>query len=143
MAKTDAGPDPVYDFTLPATRLQQAERVRNTLKRLNTPQARAALKRHLKNRGDLGRIIRLYPMHKLYQVRALALHDVTYACSVGFIMSYLPGGDVTFSVFYDRPGHQYTNVSYRAPIEPTWLEVVTPEEFEEMVKKDNPTVVLA
>lgn len=135
--------DPVKNFALSATRLQQAQRVRDALARLNTPQARATLKRYLKNQGELGHIIRLYPMHKLYQVRSLALHDVTYAGSVGFIMSYVVDCTVTFSVFYDRPGHVYTPVSVRANIAPEWLEVITPEEFEETVKKDNPTVVLA
>jgi hypothetical protein len=140
---SDEAKDPVKNFALPATRLQQAQRVRDTLARLNTPQARATLKRYLKNQGELGHIIRLYPMHKLYQVRALALHDVTYAGSVGFIMSYVVDCTVTFSVFYDRPGHVYTPVSVRANIAPEWLEAITPEEFEELVKKDNPTVVLA
>lgn len=136
--------DPITNLTLPADRAQQAERVRQTLKKLNTRQARAALKRHLKHQGEISRLARLYPMHKLYQVKLLALHEVTYAGAVGFIMSYLENGNVTFSVFYDRPGHRYTPVSARAEIEPEWIRELSIEEFEDVIyRRDNPTVLLA
>lgn len=135
--------DPVSNLNLPATREQQAERVRRTLMRLNTRLSRAKLKRHLKHQGEISRMARLYPMHKLYQVRELALHEITYGGSVGFIMSYLENGNMTFSVFYDRPGHRYTPVSARAEIEPEWIREISLEEFEELVKKDNPSVLLA
>jgi hypothetical protein len=140
--KVDAS-DPVTNFNLPATREQQAERVRVTLRKLNKPQSRAILKRQLKHQGEISRLARLYPMHKIYQVRELALHEVTYAGSVGFIMSYLENGNMTFSVFYDRPGHRYTPVSARAEIEPEWIKELSIEEFEEIVAKDNPAVLLA
>ena len=135
--------DAVTNFAMPATREQQAERVRVTLRKLNKPESRAIMKRHLKHQGEISRLARLYPMHKIYQVRELALHDVTYAGSVGFIMSYLENGNMTFSIFYDRPGHPYTPVSVRAEIEPEWLRELSIEEFEEIVKKDNPRILLA
>jgi hypothetical protein len=135
--------DPTTNMSLPATREQQAVRVRAAYKKLNTVKARAVLKQHLKGRDKIAQIRRLFPMHKMYQVRALALHDLTYAGAVGFIMSYLENSNVTFSVFYDRPGHTYTPVSARAELEPEWLEVVTPEEFDALVKKDNPIVLLS
>jgi hypothetical protein len=135
--------DPVTNLNLPATREQQAERVRATLRRLNTPKAKAVLKQYLKHRGEISRLARLYPMHKLYMVHPLALHEVTYAGAVGFIMSYLENGHMTFSVFYDRPGHRYTPIAARAEIEPEWIKELPLEEFEELVKKDNPTVLLA
>jgi hypothetical protein len=140
--KVDAS-DPVTNFNLPATREQQAERVRVTLRKLNKPQSRAILKRQLKHQGEISRLARRYPMHKIYQVRPLALHEVTYAGSIGFIMSYLENGNMTFSVFYDRPGHRYTPVSARAEIEPEWIKELPLEEFEELVAKDNPTVLLS
>ena len=136
--------DPITNLNLPATREQQAQRVRNTLRKLNTPQARAALKRTLKHQGEISRTARLYSMHKLYQVKVFALHEVTYAGAVGFIMSYLENGNVTFSVFYDRPGHRYTPVSARAEIEPEWIKELSLQDFELGVfKRDNPLVLLA
>lgn len=134
--------DPTTNLNLPADRLQQAQRVRNAYRKLNKFENRAVLKRTLKHQGEISRMSRLYPMHKIYQVHPLALEDLTYAGSVGFIMSYLENGNVTFSVFYDRPGHPYTPVSARAEISPEWIKSISLGDFEELVKKDNPTICL-
>lgn len=135
--------DPVTNFKLPATRLQQAERVRLTYAKLNTPENRAVLKRTFKHQDDVSPLARLYPMHRIYQVRSLALENVTYAGSVGFITSYMANGHVTLTVYYDRPGHAYTPVDLRSEIDPAWLTPISLQEFDETVKKDNPTICLA
>lgn len=135
--------DAVTNLNLPASRLQQAQRVRNAYRKLNEFRNRAVLKRTMKHQGEVSHMARLYPMHKIYQVSALALENLTYAGSVGFIMSYLENGNVTFSIFYDRPGHLCTAVSARAEIRPEWIKPISLEEFEALVKRDNPTVVLA
>jgi hypothetical protein len=132
-------------MSLPATRLQQAERVRNTVRLLQAPLSRARLKRTFKQHPDkvIARLSRAYPMHQLYQVRPLALYDKTYAGCVGVIASYLPSGGVSFMVLYDRPGHAYTNAQERHVLDPQWIDAVTLVDFEEIVKKDNPAVLVA
>ena len=137
--------DPVFNMTLPATRLQQAERVRNTLKLMSSRLSKAKLRRVFRKHPDktIKELARAYPMYKLYQVRPLALFDVTYAGCVGFIMSYTEYGGVSMAVFYDRPGHRYTNPGVRTLVDPDWIEEITLDEFEAVVKKDNPTLVLS
>ena len=137
--------DPVVNFALPATRLQQADRVRNTLELLSSALSKARLRRRFRRHTNetVRRLAKQYPMYKLYQVRPLALFQTTYAGSVGFIMSYLEYDGVTMSVFYDRPGHKHTDPQLRTGIDPEWITEITLDEFEEIVRKDNPTVVLA
>ncbi len=135
--------DPITNLNLSATREQQAQRVRNAFHKLNKFENRAVLKRTLKHQGDISRTARLCPMYRIYQVHPLALEDLTYAGSIGFIMSYLENGNVTFSVFYDRPGHPYTPVGARAEIPPEWIKPISIEDFEELVKQDNPAIVFS
>lgn len=136
--------DPVHNIALPATRLQQAERVRNTLRLMSSALSKAKLRRAFRRHQNdtIRELAKTYPMYKLYQVRPLALSNVTYAGSVGFIMSYTEYGGVSMAVFYDRPGHPSSDPRNRALIDPTWLEELTLDQFEEIVKKDNPTIVL-
>jgi hypothetical protein len=137
--------DPVFNMALPASRLQQAERVRNTLRLVSSAVSKAKLRRKFRKYPDktIRELARAYPMSGLYQVRPLALFDVTYAGSVCFIMSYTEYGGVSLSVFYDRPGHRYTDPGVRSLVDPDWIEPITLDEFEAIVKKDNPTVVLS
>ena len=109
---------------------------------LQSAKSKARLRRLFRRHSDkfVKQLARDYSMHGLYQVRPLALFDVTYAGSVGVIMSYIPGG-VTFSVFYDRPGHKYTDPQLRTPIDPIWLEAITLEQFDAIAVKDNRLVV--
>lgn len=136
--------DPVHNIALPATRLQQAERVRNTLRLVSSTLSKAKLRRAFRRHQNdtIRELAKTYPMSKLYQVRPLAMANVTYPGSVGFVMSYTEYGGVSLAVFYDRPGHAYSDPRNRALIDPTWLEAITLETFEEIVKKDNPTIVL-
>lgn len=139
--------DPVFNLALPATRLQQAERVRIAYKTLSSQLSKARLRRAFRKHSDktIRQLAKDYPMDKLYQVRPLAPQDKTYAGCVGILASYLGGnvGGVTFIVMYDRPGHRYSDPSVRAAIDPQWIEPITLDEFEAIVKKDNPTIVLS
>jgi hypothetical protein len=137
--------DPVYNMSLLATRLQQAERVRNAVKLLQSRLSKARLRRIFRRHPDktIKQLSKDYPMYKLYQVRALALYDKTYAGCIGVIGSYLDNGGVTFVVMYDRPGHAYSDPNGRHAMDPEWLEEITLRDFEAVVKKDNPTVVLS
>jgi hypothetical protein len=137
--------DPVYNMSLPATRLQQAERVRNAIKLLASKLSKARLKRTFKQHPNkaIRQLAKDYPMHKLYQVRSLALFDKTYAGCVGILASYLENGGVTFIVMYDRPGHPYSDPTVRHALDPQCIDPITLDDFDEIVKKDNPTLVLA
>lgn len=140
----EATTDPVYNLHLPATRLQQAERVRNTQSLVSSDISKAKFRRAFRHHQSnvVKKLAKNYPMHKIYQVRPLALAQVTYAGSVGFLMSYTEYGGVSMAVFYDRPGHAYSDPHNRALIDPEWLEAITLDQFEEIVEKDNPTIVL-
>lgn len=144
-AKAADSQDPVYNMALPASRLQQAARVRNTLQVMQSAVSKAKLRRTFRRYPNkiVRQLAKDYPMYELYQIRALALHDKTYAGSIGIIASYLENGGVTFMVLYDRPGHLYSDARNRHMLDPKWIEKMTLEEFEKVVEKDNPTVVLA
>ena len=139
--------DPVYNIGLPATRLQQAERVRIAMKLLQSELSKARLRRAFRRHTDkvVRQLAKDYPMDRLYQVRPLAPQDITYGGAVCVIASYVGGnvGGMTLIVMYDRPGHKYSDPSIRTLIDPQWIEEISLDEFEEVVKKDNPTVVLA
>jgi len=143
--ETKRDDDPVSNWALSATRLQQAERVRHVAKKLSSRLSKAKLKRAFKQHPNkvLAQLAKAYPMHQLYQVRALALLDKTYPGSIGIIASYQETGGVTMIVLYDRPGHKYTSAQQRHTLDPKWLEAITLEDFEKVVEKDNPTVVLS